>query len=117
MTEQEKADEPTARQIGIARAMLDVIILKFLRTKPTHGYELMSKIRETFGVSFIASTIYPTLAKLEKDGDIINQWDMEADRPRKIYSITTKGQETITCAENDFNAFCQKMSAPFTVEE
>jgi PadR family transcriptional regulator PadR len=117
MTEQESDDKPTARQVDIAREMLDVIILKFLRIKPTHGYELMSKIRETFKISFGTGTIYPFLAKLEKDGDIINQWDTEKDRPRKIYALTNKGQETLTCIENDFNTFYQKINKQLTAEE
>jgi PadR family transcriptional regulator PadR len=117
MTGQEIADEPTERQINITREMLNVIILKILNVKPTYGYKLMSTVKKTFGTYFGASTIYPLLAKLEKDGDIISQWIMEKDRPRKTYSITAKGQETITRAQNDFNIFCKKINAPLDDEK
>jgi len=105
-------------QIGVTKKMLDVIMLMFLRKRSRHGYELMSKIQKTFGVHFRASTIYPTLAELQRNGLVVSQWDTEKIRPRKVYSLTDKGQEALTDAIDSFSIFYQKiLDNQLTIEE
>jgi DNA-binding PadR family transcriptional regulator len=110
MTEQEKNNASKEFQDIFVRSALEMIILKFLRTQSMHGYELMSTIKKDFEVLLGASTVYPLLTGIEKKGNIKSQWDVKNDRPRKIYSITAKGQETLTQAEDTFKMFYQKVS-------
>jgi len=55
-------------QVKLAKGLLDLIILQFLNTEPMHGYEIITKVRKTFGVYFGPSTVYPLLSTLEKKG-------------------------------------------------
>jgi len=98
-------------QVKLAKGLLDLIILQFLNTEPMHGYEIITKVRKTFGVYFGPSTVYPLLSTLEKKGYISSQWDMENDRPRKVYSLTTEGHNMLNFTENSLNLICQKMGA------
>jgi PadR family transcriptional regulator PadR len=98
-------------QAKLAKGLLDLIILQFLNSQPMHGYQVITKIRKTFGVYFGPSTIYPLLATLEKKGFVNSQWNMNNERPRKIYNLTTEGQNILNFTENSLNLICQKIGA------
>ena len=96
-------------QVKLAKGLLDLIVLQFLNSEPMHGYQIITKIRRSFGVYFGPSTIYPLLSSLEKKGFVSSEWNMETERPRKIYKLTTEGQTMLNFTENSLNLFCQKM--------
>jgi DNA-binding PadR family transcriptional regulator len=98
-------------QVKLMKGLLDLIILQFLNSQPMHGYQVITKIRKTFGVYFGPSTIYPLLATLEKKGFVNSQWNMSNERPRKIYNLTTEGQNILNFTENSLNLICQKIGA------
>ena len=99
-------------QAKLAKGLLDLIILQFLNSQPMHGYQVITKIRKTFGVYFGPSTIYPLLATLEKKGFVNSQWNMNNERPRKIYNLTTEGQNILNFTENSLNLICRKIGTP-----
>jgi len=96
-------------QTKLIKGLLDYIILRYLNVRQMHGYELISNIRKTFGVYFGPSIIYPLLASIEKDGCITSCWNMENGRPRKIYTLTDKGNKLLGITENLLNAITQKL--------
>jgi len=75
-----------------------------------HGYKIITSIRRNFGVYFGPSTIYPYLNNLQEKGYIKSQWNMNADRPRKVYSLTPEGSNILTGAEHSFNSICSRLS-------
>lgn len=95
-------------QVKLAKGLLDLIILQFLNTQPMHGYEVITKIRKSFGVYFGPSTVYPLLSSLEKKGYIASQWDMSNERPRKVYELTSDGKTMLNFTENSLNAAVSK---------
>jgi PadR family transcriptional regulator PadR len=103
-------------QAKLAKGLLDLIILQFLSTQPMHGYQVITKIRKSFGVYFGPSTIYPLLATLEKKGFVNSQWNMNNERPRKIYKLTTEGQNILNFTENSLNLICRKISTPASTD-
>jgi PadR family transcriptional regulator PadR len=96
-------------QVKLMKGLLDLIVLQFLSTQPMHGYQIITKIRKSFGVYFGPSTIYPLLATLEKKGYVNSQWNMNNERPRKIYELTTEGQTMLNFTESSLNLLCQKI--------
>ena len=101
-------------QAKLAKGLLDLIILQFLSSQPMHGYQVITKIRKTFGVYFGPSTIYPLLATLEKKGFVNSEWNMKNERPRKVYQLTTEGQNILNFTENSLNLICQKIGTRAT---
>jgi PadR family transcriptional regulator, regulatory protein PadR len=97
-------------QTKLAKGLLDLIILQFLKAQPMHGYEVITKIRKNFGIYFGPSTIYPLLTSLEKKKYIVSQWDMSNERPRKVYHLTNDGNTMLNFTENSLNLICQKIS-------
>ena len=94
----------------LMKGLLDLIILQFLNTGPMHGYQVITKIRKNFGVCFGPSTIYPLMGTLEKKGYVDSHWDMNFERPRKVYSLTKDGQNMLSYTEDSLNMICRKIS-------
>ena len=94
----------------LTKGLLDLIILQFVSTQPMHGYQIITKVRKNFGVYFGPSTVYPLLNTLEKKGFVKSEWNMNSERPRKIYSLTNNGQNMLVYTEDSLNMICRKIS-------
>jgi len=97
-------------QTKLTKGLLDMIILQYLEHQSMHGYQLITQIRKSFGVYFGPSTVYPLLGLLEKKGYVKSAWNMDAERPRKMYNLTTEGKEVLNFTENSLNLICKTMA-------
>lgn len=104
-------DTKTSKQVQnkILKGLLDLIVLKFLHAESMHGYMIIVQIRRTFGVYFGPSTIYPMLFALEHHGYIISSWDMTYGHPRKLYRLTSAGENLLQFSERTLEFICQKL--------
>jgi PadR family transcriptional regulator, regulatory protein PadR len=96
-------------QTKLTKGLLDMIILEYLNKETMHGYQVITKIRKDFGVYFGPSTIYPLLGMLEKKGYLKSIWNMDAERPRKMYTLTSDGKNVLSFTENSLNLICKNM--------
>jgi DNA-binding PadR family transcriptional regulator len=96
-------------QTKLTKGLLDMIILQYLEHESLHGYQLITTIRKGFGVYFGPSTVYPLLGLLEKKGYVKSAWNMDAERPRKVYSLTKEGKAVLSFTENSLNLICKNM--------
>jgi DNA-binding PadR family transcriptional regulator len=66
------------------------VILRLLKEKPRHGYEVMRALEEKMGGCYTpsAGTVYPTLQLLEDEGHVRAE---EVDG-KKVYHITPEGE-------------------------
>lgn len=67
------------------------VILKLLRDKPRHGYEVMKELEERMHGCYSPSpgTVYPTLQWLEDEG-LVKSNDVDG---KKVYEITDAGRK------------------------
>ena len=96
-------------QIKLTKGLLDLIVLQLLDNEPMHGYKIITRIRRNFGVYFGPSTIYPLLNTLEKKGYVKSEWDMQNDRPRKVFKLTTDGRTLLNFTEDSLIFICGKI--------
>jgi DNA-binding PadR family transcriptional regulator len=96
-------------QTKLTKGLLDMIILQYLENHSMHGYQLITTIRKGFGVSFGPSTVYPLLGLLEKKGYVKSVWNMDSERPRKVYTLTNDGKDVLSFTENSLNMICKNM--------
>ena len=104
-------------QIKLTKGLLDLIVLQFIKTQSMHGYQIITKIRKCFGVYFGPSTIYPLLSQMEKKGYLTSVWNMNTDRPRKIYTITNEGKNMLIFTENSLRIMTKKLSSDKTLSD
>lgn len=98
-------------QTKLTKGLLDMIILQYLDQGSMHGYEIITKIRKAFGVYFGPSTIYPLLGQLEKKGYVKSTWNMDFERPRKMYDLTNDGKSVLNYTESSLNFICKNLSS------
>jgi len=96
-------------QTKLTKSLLDMIVLHYLDHESMHGYQLITKVRKGYGISFGASTMYPLLELLEKKGYVKSAWNMDTERPRKVYKLTNEGKNVLNFTENSLNLICKNM--------
>jgi PadR family transcriptional regulator PadR len=97
-------------QTKLMKGLLDLIVLQLLNNQPMHGYQIITKIRKSFGVYFGPSTIYPLLGSLEKKGHVSSDWNIDSERPRKVYRLTSEGQGLLNFTEESLNLICRRIN-------
>jgi PadR family transcriptional regulator, regulatory protein PadR len=97
-------------QTKLTKGLLDIIILQIINDQPMHGYQVITRIRKNFGVYLGPSTVYPLLSTLEKDGYLKSEWNMHAERPRKVFTLTKEGTAVLNFAQGSLNRICKSMT-------
>lgn len=78
---------------------LDMLVLKALSLGPTHGYGVLLRIEETSRglLSLEQGSLYPALARLERNGKIVGEWGRsENNRRARFYRLTPQGSARLT---------------------
>ena len=92
---------------SMLRGILPTVILTLLDKQPMHGYQIITSIRRQYRVYYGPSTIYPLLYKLEKEGYIKGEWEINGGRPRKIYALTDQGKKYLDEAKTELRLITQ----------
>ena len=77
----------------IVRNFLDIQILRLIQVQPMWGYAILKKMKEMFGIKIRHGVLYPLLNSLEAKGFIKSRKEVKKGRIRKIYGITSKGNQ------------------------
>ena len=96
-------------QTKLTKGLLDMIVLQYLDKESMHGYQMITKIRKGFGVYLGPSTVYPLLGLLERKGYVTSAWNMDTERPRKMYKLTTQGKNVLNFTENSLKLMVKNM--------
>ncbi len=59
---------------------------------PQYGYSLVVLLEEK-GIPVDAGTLYPLLRRLESQGLLESNWDVESAKPRKYYQLSDMGRD------------------------
>jgi DNA-binding PadR family transcriptional regulator len=63
--------------------------------KAKYGYALMASLAEQ-GLEIDQGTLYPLLRRLESQGLLSSEWDVDGSRPRRYYVLSPTGTEVLT---------------------
>lgn len=76
--------------------MLELAVLGLLTERPLHGYELRKQLSQRLGLFWSVSfgSLYPTLTRLERRGDVEKVASADtASRRKQAYRITPQGEQ------------------------
>jgi DNA-binding PadR family transcriptional regulator len=92
---------------------LDSLLLSVLHDGPMHGYAVIGALRERSDGTFDLpeGTVYPALHRLERAGLVHSHWSADTGRRRRLYELTTGGQESLAGARNEWRSFSRGVSA------
>lgn len=77
------------------KGLLPIYVLHILKSGPTNGNEISTKVSENTNGLWTPSTggIYPLLKKLEKEGLVSGEWDNPKKKFQKFYILTPLGEK------------------------
>lgn len=98
------SDEDRDRRITqLRKGILELAVMGVLYHERHYGYSLVRALTETGSISLKEGTIYPILARLDRDGLVRSEW-VESDQgpPRKYYELTTSGRQLFDELSKEF---------------
>jgi DNA-binding PadR family transcriptional regulator len=104
----------------LLKGMLNIVVLRLINEHGSiHGYEIIKKIRQRYGVYFSPSTIYPFLEQLEVKGYVKSGWVIAqaTNRPIKTYTLTVKGKTELETSQTELRFIVMPLCTVQAVQE
>ncbi|MET9916756.1 PadR family transcriptional regulator [Streptomyces sp. NPDC059605] len=95
------------RRSQLLRGVLDLCLLSLIAERPRYGFEFVSSLADS-GLDLVSEgSIYPLLARLERDGAISSYRAPSASggAPRKYYRLTEAGHVELASGRAVWHAF------------
>ena len=77
--------------------------------EPQYGYTLITELSE-LGMAVEQNTLYPLMRRLEKQGLLESLWQIEENRPRRYYQISSLGRDVRNALIVEWQSLEQTMS-------
>ena len=102
------------RRWGRRMRIVEPMLLLLLAQQPSHGYKLAERLSDAFGVAGLPpQTVYRALQKMEDQGWIVPDWDMESAQgpPRKVFEITQEGHQALDAWSTEMEELREMLDA------
>jgi PadR family transcriptional regulator PadR len=73
-----------------------------------YGYALIDELSH-MGLDIDQGTLYPLLRRLEEQGLLESEWNVEGSRPRRYYKISRAGGELLELLTDDWLTLVEVM--------
>ncbi|MBN2047425.1 MAG: helix-turn-helix transcriptional regulator [Anaerolineaceae bacterium] len=90
MIEPEEIQENVEKLGSELRRGLIVLLAMSQLGEAEYGYSLLKKLEEK-GYEISQDTLYPLLRRLEKQGLLSSEWQVDESRPRRYYQLSELG--------------------------
>ena len=99
---------PADHDPQLLKGVLTLLLLRLLAEQESYGYEVVQRLREA-GLSGISEgTVYPALARLEREGRISSRLVASSSGPaRKYYRPTPAGRAALTSGTASWRALTE----------
>jgi len=96
-------DDRHRRIIQLRKGILELAVMRVLYHERHYGYSLVRVLSESGSIALKEGTIYPILARLDRDGLVRSEW-VESDQgpPRKYYGLTLSGRQLFDELSQEF---------------
>lgn len=97
-------DDKDKRVTQLRKGILELAVMGVLYHRRHYGYSLIRVLTESASISLKEGTVYPILARLDRDGLVRSEW-VESDQgpPRKYYALTAEGRRLFTELSREFD--------------
>jgi PadR family transcriptional regulator PadR len=115
--------KPAAQQPNVAseawheqlrRGGLELAILLTLAREPRYGLDIIRHLEAFTDLVVTEGTIYPILARLNRDGVLTAEWRADDVHPRKYYRLTSRGRKRLEEMTALWEAFSEKLDRLLT---
>ncbi|MCU0244980.1 MAG: PadR family transcriptional regulator [Bryobacter sp.] len=88
----------------LRKGILELAVMAALEEGPHYGYSLIRKLADCGSISLKEGTVYPILARLDRDGVVHSEWVVSAQGPpRKYYTLTPAGRQLLAELTREFD--------------
>lgn len=85
----------------LRRGVIEYCVLGLLEERPHYGHELVRRLAAADGLLVSEGTIYPLLARMRREEQVVTEWqESAAGPPRRYYRLTDAGLRAL----NDFRS-------------
>jgi PadR family transcriptional regulator PadR len=91
----------------IRRGLIMLAVLSQLG-KPQYGYALLKLLADQ-GLEVDQGTLYPLLRRLETQGLLQSTWNVEEQRPRRYYVISSEGKKLLPRLQSEWKSMVAVM--------
>lgn len=101
----------------LRRGVLGPCVLALLEVRPRFGLQLVRDLGSAGGLLTSDGTVYPLLNRLRDGGLVASEWQTtERGRPRRYYSITESGLQSLTDFRGEWAQFAATVSQVLGLE-
>ena len=93
--------------LELRRGVITLAILSQLREEH-YGYSLIKLLNEK-GLEIDQGTVYPLLRRLQDNGLLDSEWNVEGSRPRRYYQISADGLKVLDALQIEWNKLVKVM--------
>lgn len=107
---------PTAqRDPQLLKGVLPMLVLTLLAEQESYGYELVTRLQADGLTDIATGTVYPVLARLERDALVETRLVQSSSGPaRRYYQPTTAGLASLTQARTSWSEFSDVVATLLT---
>lgn len=95
----------------LRKGAAELAVLAVVRPGPRYGLDILSEVVAGGGLELSEGTIYPLLARLQREGKVTSEWVEEegVSHPRKYYRLSPDGEETLAEMTAEWDRFARGM--------
>jgi PadR family transcriptional regulator PadR len=96
----------------LLKGVLSILLLHLLCERESYGYELVQRLHEIGLIGVLEGTVYPALARLEREGRLSTRLVASNTGPaRKYYRPTLVGRDALAAGITDWMSLAAVVGA------
>lgn len=106
------------RVTQLRKGILELAVMGALHHERHYGYSLVRVLTEGGAGSLKEGTIYPILARLDRDGLVRSEWvESVQGPPRKYYALTAAGRQLFADLREEFDLLISLVKQDWTYRD
>jgi PadR family transcriptional regulator PadR len=104
----------TDHDAQLLKGVLGLILLRLLADAESYGYELVTKVHALGLTDVPDGSVYPALARLERDGHLVSRLVASQSGPaRKYYALSASGAALLARRERAWRSLVARVTPLF----